>query len=232
MSEAFPYADIVILALIAAFILLRLRSVLGQRNGHENPDFFRPKQNDEATPSKKPDAIIQLVEKTIKPRMAQPEQEHDPYLAKLEGTALVQTISEIKAIDPLFNVTTFLDGAKMAFEMIFDAFTKGEKQTLSMLLSEEIYNDFVRSIEEREKSDARLETTLLSVTPQEITKINLDKNIARISVSFESEQVTVERNRNGEIIGGNPSDVEHIIDEWTFERDVTSKNPNWKIIET
>lgn len=235
MSEGFPYGDIVILALIAGFILLRLRSVLGQKTGNENPDFFRPKQDDSpnnpnAKPTK-PDVIIQLVEKTLKPRSSA-EQEHDPYALKLEGTPFFQAITEIKALDPLFNVTAFVDGAKMAFEMVFDAFVKGDKQTLSMLLSEEIYADFAHNIDELAKQENKMETTLLAVNPKRIVSVVLDKNIARITVEFESEQVTVERGKNGEIISGDPSDVQHVVDEWLFERDVTSKNPNWKIIET
>jgi predicted lipid-binding transport protein (Tim44 family) len=237
MSEGFPYADIIILALIAGFILLRLRSVLGQKTGHENPDFFRPKPSDPA----KPDAIIQLVEKiekSIKPRnnndksAEAPNNDNDLYAKSLEETPLAQDINALKLADPLFNATIFLDGAKMAFEMVFDAFVKGDKQTLSMLLSQDIYNHFVQDIDGREKQENIMETTLLAVTPKEIRSIKLSNNVAQINVCFESEQVTIERGKNGEIVSGDPSDVHHVLDEWTFEREITSKNPNWKIIET
>ena len=120
----------------------------------------------------------------------------------------------------------------MAFEMVFDAFVKGDKQTLSNLLSTEIYNQFASDIDDRAKQENHQETTLLSVKPLEITRAKLDRNMAQLAVSFESEQVTIERSKNGDIVGGDPSDVHHVNDEWVFERDVTSKNPNWKIIET
>lgn len=230
MSENFPYADIIIIALIAGFILLRLRSILGQKTGHENPDFFRPNQQEQP---QKPEPIIQLVEKTLKPR--QPQEtipEYDPYAQKLEGEPIAKDIAELKNANPAFNATTFLDGAKIAFEMVFDAFIKGDKQTLSMLLAQDIYTHFVNDIDARASQETKKETTLLSVVSQDINSIRLDKNIARVAVRFESEQVTVERGKNGEIVSGNPSDVEHVIDEWVFERDITSKNPNWKIIET
>ncbi len=225
MTEEFPYADIIILALIAGFILLRLRSVLGQKNEHDKPDFFQPRPNVEQ--NKEP--IIQLSEKTIKPR---PKVDMDPYTSALGSGDVLQGINDIKSKDPLFNASIFMDGAKMAFEMVFDAFVKGDKQTLANLLSTEIYNQFANDIDARDKQENRQETTLLSVKPIEISKASIDRNNAQLTVRFESEQVTIERAKNGDIVGGDPSDVQHVNDEWSFERDVTSKNPNWKIIET
>jgi predicted lipid-binding transport protein (Tim44 family) len=226
MSEGIPYADIVILALIAGFILLRLRSILGQKGDNDKPDFL---QSSKISVIKDPDPIVQLNDKSLKPR---PLVDLDPYVSTLSDSNILQVIKDIKAKDPLFNTTSFIEGAKMAFEMVFDAFAKGDKQTLSMLLSQEIYNDFLRHIEEREKQENKTETTLLAVKVQEISRANLDRNIARFGVSFESEQVAIERTKTGEIVGGDPSDVQHVNDEWVFERDITSKNPNWKIIET
>jgi predicted lipid-binding transport protein (Tim44 family) len=226
MTEEFPYADIIILALIAGFILLRLRSILGQKTDNDNPDFF---QSAKTNVIKDSDPIIQLSEKSVKSR---PRVELDPYSATLSEGSILHGINDIKAKDPLFNATTFIEGAKMAFEMVFDAFAKGDKQTLSALLSQEIYNDFVRHIEEREKQEQKQETTLLSVKVKDIFQAKLDKNIAQITVRFESEQVTIERGKTGEIISGDPSATQHVNDEWVFERDITSKNPNWKIIET
>lgn len=227
MSEGFPYADIVILALVAGFILLRLRSILGQKSDNDDkPDFL---QSSKISVIKDPDPIVQLSDKSLKPR---PLVDLDPYVSTLSDNNILQVIKDIKGKDPLFNTTSFIEGAKMAFEMVFDAFAKGDKQTLSMLLSQEIYNDFLRHIEEREKQENKTETTLLAVKVQEISRANLDRNIARFGVRFESEQVTIERAKNGEIVSGDPSDVQHVDDEWVFERDITSKNPNWKIIET
>ena len=228
MSEAFPYADLVILAMIAGFILLRLRSILGQKD--DRPDiggggFFQVKPTEQGT---KPDAIIQIIEKV----KSKPKDDNDPYIASLGEGDIATSLAEIKTKDASFNATIFLNGAKMAFEMVFDSFAKGDKNTLQMLLSRDIYNHFVSDIDEREKQEVKTETTLLSVAPKEITLVKLNKNLVQITVKFESEQVTVERGKNGEIVSGDPSDVSHVIDEWVFERDITSKNPNWKIIET
>ncbi|MEK6746419.1 MAG: Tim44/TimA family putative adaptor protein [Pseudomonadota bacterium] len=226
MSEGFPYGDIVILALVAGFILLRLRSILGQKTDNDKPDFL---QSSKINVIKDTDTIVQLSDKSLKPK---PMVDIDPYLSALNDSNVLQAIKDIKAKDPIFNATSFVEGAKMAFEMVFDAFAKGDKQTLSMLLSQEIYNDFLGHIEERERQENRQETTLLSVKVKEIFRADLDRNIARIAVRFESEQVTIERAKTGDIVSGDPSDVQHVIDEWVLERDITSKNPNWKIIET
>jgi predicted lipid-binding transport protein (Tim44 family) len=225
MTDEIPYADIVILALIAGFILLRLRSVLGQRNENDKPDFFQPRSSVEQ--SKEP--IIQLSEKTIKSR---PRVDVDPYAASLSSGSVLQGINDIKDKEPLFSASTFMEGAKMAFEMVFDAFVKGDKQTLANLLSSEIYSQFASDIDDRDKQETRQETTLLSVKATEIKRVKLERNTAQIAVAFESEQVTLERSSNGDIVAGDPSDIHHVNDEWVFERDVTSKNPNWKIIET
>jgi len=238
MSEQFPYADIIIIALVAVFILLRLRSVLGQKMGDENNDFFRPKPSDQ-TPKpdgQKNEAIVQILGKIDrivkeKPKDAK-NNDDDKYAKTNENEPIGKDIAELKTADPMFNASHFLEGAKMAFEMVFDAFVKGDKNTLGMLLTQDICADFVSHVDEREKQETKMETTLLSVTPQEIKRINVNKNLVRIAVQFESEQVTVERGKAGEIISGNPSDVQHVIDEWVFERDISSKNPNWKIIET
>lgn len=229
MSEAFPYADIVILALIAGFILLRLRSVLGQKDDRPdiggNNNLFQAKQGEPLT---KPETIIQLIEKA----KSKPKDEHDPYMASLEEGEVAAALAEIKNKDASFNATVFLSGAKMAFEMVFDAFAKGDKNTLQMLLSQDLYNHFANDIDGREKQEVKTETTLVSVAAKAISTAKLDKNMAQISVHFESEQVTVERGKNAEIVSGDPSDISNVVDEWVFERDITSKNPNWKIIET
>lgn len=221
-----PYADIIILALIAGFILLRLRSVLGQKTGHDNPNFTLKRP---AAAEDKREPVVRLGEKPPRPKS---QEETDPYLARLQDKPLAEVLAAIKARDALFSATEFLRGARMAFEMVFDAFAKGEKPTLNLLLSEELARQFIAEIDARPKDGPKPETTLVSVTPGEILDAALEKNLARITVKFTSEQVSVERDAEGKIVGGDPSAISHVEDQWVFERDVTSKNPNWKIIET
>lgn len=226
MSEAVPYADILILALIAVFILLRLRSVLGNRTGNENPDYFR---RISALKSETQEPIVQLDEKYQKAKV---REEVDSYMTTLGTSEVAVTLQAIKSRDPLFTASHFLVGARGAFEMVFDAFAKGDKSTLKLLLSDPIYQHFVGEIEDRKGQENKSETTLVSVVAKDITQATLSGNIARVSVRFESEQVTITRNPKGDIVEGDPSAIHHVEDEWMFERDVTSKNPNWKIIET
>jgi len=225
MSEGSSYADLIILALIAVFILLRLRSVLGDRTGNDEPGYFsRP-----MTPVDRPEAIVQLEDRSARPR---PREERDSYIATVTDSALVETLNAIKAKDPHFTAGYFLSGARGAFEMVFDAFNRGDRQTLKMLMSDALYQEFGQAIADAEAGDRRTETTLVSVTAKDITQATLTQNMARLTVLFASEQVSVTRNSNGDIVGGDPSDIRHAEDHWVFERDITSKNPNWKIIET
>jgi predicted lipid-binding transport protein (Tim44 family) len=225
MSESFPYADLVILALVAGFILLRLRSVLGSRMGNDNPGYF----SKPLAPAPKPEPIVQLDEKSLRARL---KEEIDPYMVSIEGTPIAETLGNIKSKDLQFSASHFLQGARGAYEMVFDAFVKGDRQTLKMLLSETLFQQFSKELDGREGQEKKTETTLVSVKPKEITEASLDKNTARLTVHFESEQVTVVRGPKGDILEGNPSELHHVEDHWTFERDTTSKNPNWKIIET
>ena len=120
----------------------------------------------------------------------------------------------------------------MAFEMVFEGFAKGDRAPLKMLLAPDLYSQFDAEIEARTASDSRTETTLVSVTAKDIIRASLMGNIARLTVSYMSEQVSVVRGADGKIIQGNPSDVDQVMDEWTFERDISSRNPNWTIIDT
>ena len=226
MSQGIPYADIVILALVAGFIILRLRSVLGSRP-EDDVDFMkrdvRPQLQQQADP------IVQIDAKSSKPK---PRDDDDPFLAALGEGDKADALKAIKEADPFFTATSFVEGARRAYEMVFDAFAKGDKPTLKMLLSDALYDTFSGEIDARPQGGEKSETTLVSVTVEEMLEATLVKNIARISLSFQSEQVTVVRNDDGQIVGGDASDIHHAQDSWTFERDITSKNPNWKIIET
>lgn len=225
MNNAVPYADIIILALIAGFILLRLRNVLGQKTGQEDEDFLRRLK----PVNQVQEPVVQITDKSIKNKH---KEESDSYISLISDKAVLAVITEIKAKDPHFTATRFLDGARMAFEMVHEAFVKGDKQTLSMLLSEPLYKDFTAEIETRSSQERRTETTLVSIISKDIAGASLSGTLARITVKFISEQIAVVRNAKGDIVEGNPSEAQHVEDEWVFERDIASKNPNWKIIET
>ncbi|MDX1974654.1 MAG: Tim44/TimA family putative adaptor protein [Rickettsiales bacterium] len=227
MSDGIPYADIVILALIAGFILLRLRSVLGQNSGDEGGMF--KKNSAPTTEQKLAEALLPAPDKINKTKA---KEEYDPLAERITDAEIAKTILALKEKDAQFTVTGFMSGAKMAYEMVFDAFAKGDKQTLMMLLSSDTLKHFTDAIDALQAQANRTETTLLSVVANTISSASLQKNMARITVDFTSEQITVVRDSEGNVIEGNVSSSERVDDSWTFERDVTSKNPNWKIIET
>lgn len=223
MSEGLPYADIILLALIAGFILLRLRSVLGRKTGRDDMQMFTRAPLAEA----REQPIVQ-VEKA-RPR---PKEENDPALAAVTDENILKAVAAIKAKDPQFTVTSFLGGAKLAFEMAFDAFAKGDRNALKLLLSDTLFKHFEGELAAREKEPKKIETTLVAVTSRDIAQAALTGNTARVTVKFTSDQVSVVRDAEGKIIEGDPSDINRVEDEWAFERDVASKNPNWKIVET
>lgn len=216
------YLDLIILGLIAGFILLRLRSVLGEKIGQDRPPGMPEYRQETDSP------IVRVRE----PLRALPGKDEDAPLLEKAESSVKQGISAIRAADADFSLSEFLSGARAAFEMVFDAFAKADKTTLEMLLSPELYKMFVSEIDERKQQDRHEETTLVSVPEQEIISAELNRNTARIRLRFVSEQIRVERDREGKIVGGDPATTENVEDEWLFERDVTSRNPNWKIIET
>ncbi len=225
MNEGMPYADIIILALIAGFVLLRLRSVLGQKTGYEKPPI-----RDYPDTSREGE-IVQLPER-LSSRMEEDRARDDELVGKIAQDEVKSGIAAIKAADANFTLKGFMDGAKGAFEMLFDAFNKGDKQVLQMLLSPALYTVFSQECDKRQKEDLKRETTLVAIESEELAAAKLERNTARITVRFISEQVTVVRNREGAIVEGNPSQTDRVEDEWVFERDVNARNPNWKIIET
>ena len=224
--DNFPYADILILALIAGFILLRLRSVLGQKTGNDNPQFFK-REKPAVDEAKEP--VVQILGKSLKPKAVDVV---DIYLNTLDNPEIAATVAEIKKLDTTFTATGFLQGAKMAYEMVFDAFAKGDKKMLEMLLDKPIYESFAQEIDARAQATNKTEITLVSVKPKDIVQAALSGAKARIAVKFDSEQVTLVKDAEGKIVEGNASQSSLMDDEWIFERDVSSKNPNWKIIET
>ena len=226
MSEGIPFADIIVIAAIAAFIVLRYRSVLGQRT--DDPAAPKPKRvyrPDET------DRVITLPERSAAPKR-ETKDEEALALSDLSNDGYAAAVAEIKKQDPGFSLKEFLEGAKAAFEMVLGAFSGKDGKTLKMLLSPALFDAFSRELEAREKAKQTIETTLVSIRSHEITGVTFEKQIARIRVKFISEQITVVRDAGGAIVEGDPSHVEDVEDEWEFERDIRSRNPNWTIIDT
>lgn len=219
MEGGFPYGDIIVIAAIAAFILLRYRAMLGEKTGRDMGDIARPRPIDEL------ETVIQLPERDA-------ARKKEALAAAKEPAAFADQFSAMRAIDPDFNAEDFLDGAKTAFEMVIAAYNEEDHDTLKMLLAEPVYKEFAASLEANAKAGRTADTTLVAIVKADITDARLRGNKASITVDFVSEQIPLMRDADGNIVEGNPSQQEAVEDEWIFERNLTSNDPSWKIIET
>lgn len=222
MSEGFAYLDILFFAMVAAFIALRLRSVLGRRTGNERqrPTRLEPSKN------QNDDNVVKL------PERREEEIIEDPAIADLSDDALKQGITQVRLADRSFDLDQFLEGARSAFGLIIEAFAKGERETLRPLLADDVYASFEAAISEREASSHVLSTEVVSVRSAELAEAQMIGRRARIGIRFVSEQINVLRDEDGKVIEGDPSAIEVVVDIWTFERDTRSSDPNWELVET
>jgi predicted lipid-binding transport protein (Tim44 family) len=134
--------------------------------------------------------------------------------------------------DPTFDPKHFLVGGRQAYEMIVTAFAEGDRKTLKNLLSREVYDGFEAAIREREQRGESVETRFVSIDKADITGAEMRGKSAQITVRFVSQLVSVTRDRSGAVIEGNPDKVTDVTDVWTFARDISSRDPNWKLIAT
>ncbi|MBN8532421.1 MAG: Tim44 domain-containing protein [Alphaproteobacteria bacterium] len=211
--------DIILFAAIAGFIAWRLKSVLGKRIGHEIPP---PEIRRE--PIAQQEKIIHL------PGHREEEQEviAPPSPQELGDPQFAKTVMAMQALDRQFSAKKFLQGARTAFEMVLEALNKTDKKTLRMLVSEEVYQDFSSVMEHQ--GEEREERTLVSLEDARITEAQLKGTVATLTVSFVSEQIVVVRSRDGTIVRGDPGKIDKVLDQWTFERNLSSSNPNWKLV--
>ncbi|WP_244906028.1 Tim44/TimA family putative adaptor protein [Tistlia consotensis] len=222
--------DILFFAAIAAFLVLRLRSVLGKRTGHQSNDFdpFRDRQGAEKAADEK---IVRLPDGR---RPAEPQPADQPEDTALAGTErpAVKGVAAVRAADPAFDEAGFLQGARAAFEMIVTAFAQGDAKALRPLLADEVYKDFSGAIDERQARKETLDTTLVGIEKAELAEAELQGRTAFVTVRFVSQQVNVTRDAEDRIVDGDANEVETITDLWTFARNVKSRDPNWKLVAT
>lgn len=225
----------IIFLALAVFIFLRLRNVLGQRTGSERSPFDRAArdvlngtQDNKAVPV--PGAVIDQV--PLAPTAdATPTPDRWKNLAE-PGTSLALGLDAIVAQDSSFDPKHFLSGARGAYEMIVQAFANGDRRALKDLLSSEVYESFDAVIKDREKREQKTETRFVSIEKSELTGAEVRDRTAQLTVRFVSQMISVTRDKAGTIIDGNPDKISDITDDWTFARDVSSRDPNWKLVGT
>ena len=211
---------IVILALVAIFVGLRLYSVLGERTGHEQQQPI-PKHAE--------------AEARVEPRVAQPATA--PVTATETGDmAFVPTagpgVRAVLAADPSFDVARFLEGAKAAYRLILEAFWKGDADTLRPHVDDHVYETFAAAIEQRKEEGLTLDNRLVTVDQAVIAEASAERGMAILTVRFEADIAAVTRNSEGQVVAGSLSDAVQTRDLWTFRRDLSSRDPNWLLIET
>jgi predicted lipid-binding transport protein (Tim44 family) len=222
----FQYFDIILFAMIAAFLILRLRSVLGRRTGNERrrelfvrrtPIADKPGPENVATPAD-PDKVVAIPRLAGKPAEA--------------ADTVAEGVSRIRRADPGFDPSNFIQGARGAFEMIVSAFAKGDKAGLRPLLSDEVYRPFAATIDERVAAKETFETRDLRLEDVEIVNADLSGRTAQVTVKLVSRQINVTRAMDGSIVDGDPDHPVEKTDYWTFARDTRSTDPNWVLVAT
>jgi predicted lipid-binding transport protein (Tim44 family) len=210
---------IIILALVALFIGLRLYSVLGERTGHEQQPILKPAD---------PDNLVE-------PRVSQPSVV-PPSPSDAGDMAYLPTagpgVRAILAADPSFNVAHFLEGAKAAYRMILEAYWKGDLETMKSHVDGHVLEAFADAVAQRDKEGLKLDNRLVAIEQALIAEASLEHNVAAVTVRFEADIAAVTRNKEGEVVAGSLSDAVQTRDLWTFRREITARDPNWILVET
>jgi predicted lipid-binding transport protein (Tim44 family) len=230
----FDIYTIIFLA-IAVFIFLRLRSVLGQRTGRERPPFdpYSAKRNANDRPAGT-DKVITLQPRSAETLPAEPPprpRETEP-AAAAGPAANISALEQIAAADKGFDQAHFVTGAKAAYEMIVMAYAEGDRKSLKNLLARDVYDGFESVISERETRGETAETRFVSIDQADIIGAELRGRTAQVTVRFVSHLISSTKDKNGTIIAGSADSVTSVTDIWTFARDISSRDPNWKLVAT
>lgn len=226
MGNSFQFIDIIFFAMVAGFIFLRLRSVLGRRTGHERPpsDYGGGTQQSGAD-----DNVIPMPDNGRNRTRPNDSEE-----AKLwaDDSPVGAGLTQIKIADHSFEPSVFLEGARGAYEMIVTAFAEGDRDTLRGLLGADVYENFDQAIAARESQGHLMETRIVSIDEAEIVDARMNDRDAEVTVRFVSQMITALRDQDEEMVEGHDSSQREVIDLWTFSRNTASADPNWELSET
>ncbi|HEU0044567.1 Tim44/TimA family putative adaptor protein [Sphingomonas sp.] len=209
---------IVVLAMVAAFLALRLYSVLGKRTGHEQRPLVRAAE-DRGLPL----TVPRSVESTPEPRQVGPQ----PIEPRAE-----QGVRAVIAGEPSFDVARFLDGSQAAYRMILEAYWRGDEAALDELCTAEVRDAFAAAIAARREAGETLENRLVRIDGATIVETVVQGRDARITVRFDADIAAVTRDAEGNVIAGTMTDAVETHDVWTFARTLKSSDPNWKLADT
>lgn len=227
MGEGFYFFDILIFGMVAAFLVYRLRSVLGRRHGEErqrpNPFTPPPKAGQAPAPAES-DNVVPLPDRGRPPEA--------PLPVETGPISLEEGLRQIRAADPTFNEKHFLQGAKAAFEMIVKAFADGDTPTLRPLLADDVYDGFAEAIRKRQAAGETRETRITAFESVDLKEARMDGRHAMVTIRFITHQVDCTVNAAGDVVDGDPDEAIEVVDIWTFSRNTRSPDPNWLLVET
>ncbi|GGC24080.1 calcium-binding protein [Novosphingobium marinum] len=219
--------EIVILAMIAAFLGLRLYSVLGRRAEHEEEPIQGRFEGQPGAPgAARPHQPSQSAEAPNHPAGVR----HREF--PVTSPAVDRGMREIAAADRRFDAFGFLEGARTAYSMILEAFWRGDKEELRELCDDEVYSSFAAAIDAREAAGETLDNRLVRVEDAAIVDASYDAPMARVTMRFRSDIAAVTRDKDGNVIAGSLDDAIEAVDIWTFSRNVNSSDPDWLLDET
>lgn len=215
-----PIIQLLVLAGIAVFLILRLRGVLGTREGFEKPTVAR---TDGERRLQKPD--FDVIE-------GGPDLDITDHVA--EGTDSAKALAAMKRVDPSFNVSEFLGGARGAYEMILMAFENGDLDTIVPFISEDVYEAFATVVDERQRKGLSIDAKFIGISDMSLVQAEFDEFTKEgdISVRFKSEMTSVVRDSAGDVIEGSDKEIKRQTDTWTFSRRMDAGDPNWRLVAT
>ncbi len=223
MSEGFQFLDIIFLAMVAGFIVLRLKGVLGRRTGNERPPREGSQRQYEV--DKKDDNVVPLDQRLTKtPEAAVP--------GAMAESPLQATLTRIMVADRNFSVDSFIEGSCAAYGMIVTAFAEGDKEALRGLLDDQVYNDFSAVIDRRAEQNQTASVEFEGETKADLVSATLTGKVAQITVKFVSDLIRATQDADGNMVDGHPSLAREVTDVWTFSRTLQDRNPNWYLVST
>ena len=224
MSGSFPI-DLILFGMVAAFLVLRLRSILGRRTGYERPPQpVEPTGAGEAA-GRAIEARAEEAGPAQLPGIGARRNLPDP------ASPIGQALARIRQVEPAFDPAAFLDGAEGAFRMIVEGFAKGDRETLRGLLSPEVFTDFEAAIASRERAGERQRTELHAIRESSLVEADLRGTVAAIGVRFVSDQINTTHAADGSVVAGGEA-VTETVDVWSFARDLNSADPTWLLVGT
>jgi predicted lipid-binding transport protein (Tim44 family) len=213
--------EIIILAMVAAFLGLRLYSVLGKREGHEQEPMMRQPLEERQPPAIRPPSTITDLQSGSAPALG----------LDIEPAAEAGLRAIINA-DRQFDAGLFIEGAKSAYKLTLEAFWKGDRKAIDFLCDDDVTDSFIEVIAERENRGEVCENRLIRIDKAQIIGASYDHPMARITLQFDADVATMTKDKEGNVIGGLMSDAEETHDIWTFVRDIKGNDRNWKLDET